>query len=156
MDLHSSSKRTSSLASMSKLAGTTLATQGVAYSARKENAYDELEFIFIKITGPATDIMTGRYTKPRLLSSVQRLIEVHDDLGFLSSLFAKLLFQLTGAYVIVPRELWTINGKILERTNKLTPPSHLMDSAEIAFSNIRMWLDLLNHRFISRFQEVDA
>lgn len=82
IDLHPSSTSTSDLASLSKVAGTTLAIQDVASSTRNEKASVELEVTVNKVNGSAADIMTARSTLPCLPSSSIGLMNDHDGLDF--------------------------------------------------------------------------
>lgn len=68
MDPHLSFKSTNALVLRSRVAETTLATNEVVSPARNERANVELGVKGDKMTGPATDIVTGIYTLFRLLS----------------------------------------------------------------------------------------
>lgn len=148
MEPHPSSKSTTALTAMSKVTCTTLACQKVALSTRNEKYNVEREVTVNKVTGPAASIMTDRSTLPCLPYSFQIMMEDHDDLDFLPSLYAEMLSKLAGLYDSVPQKLQIIRGEIVKLTDELVALSQLMDRADLTFDGIKMSFNLLQHRFI--------
>lgn len=80
MDLDSSPKGISALASTSKVTGTSLTCWKVALRTWNMSDNVEQKVIVKKVIGPAADTVTDRSTLLRLPFLSQRLMENHDGL----------------------------------------------------------------------------
>lgn len=156
MDPHPSFKSASTVASISKVPGTIMATQEVASSTSNENASVFREVTVDRVAGPAASLMTDRSLLARLLFSLQGLMDAHDGLEFFPCLHADLLSLLAGAYASVPRELQTVRRKIVKLTNILVSPCQRMDRAIQIFHDNEMLLNTLKHRYFRLHQEEDV
>lgn len=105
IDPYPSFKSTNALVSMSKVAGTKLTTQAVAYFRRNKRANVERELAATRVTEPVAGIMTDGSTLPCLPSSFQVLTDDHVGLDFLSSQSTKHLSLLAEPYASVSWEL---------------------------------------------------
>lgn len=106
------------------------------------------------MTRPPAGILIDRSSLPCLSSSLQGLIKDKNVLDFFLSLYVELLSQLSGVYVTVPKELWTIRGEIARLVNKLAIISQRVESADLTVKGIRTSLALLKHRSVCLYKKV--
>lgn len=74
---------------MFRVAGTTLATQEVESSLHNEKASLVREVTATEMTARSANIMTDMYTLLQLLPSLVGLIDYHNTLNFLLSLYRR-------------------------------------------------------------------
>lgn len=156
MDPHPSCGSKNDLVLLYDDIGTTLATQAFVTDTLNEKVIVERKVTEAKMKKPAANIMADRSILRRLHSSFQGSMDDHDGLVFLPSLYIDLQAHIAGLYAKVPQELGMICGKISKHLNKLDSLPQRKDSADLAFDDIRLSLDLLNKRSVFLSQEVDA
>lgn len=156
MDLCSSSKSTSALASMPRDTGTILEFQVAGSSARNEKATTERKDTADKVTGSSLGIKTDISTLLRLPRFLQVLLEKNNRLNILHSLCAELLFRLTRPYNIVPKKLRMIHVEIAKLVREHVSPFSQIDNADLIYDGIFISFELLKHRSACLYQEVDT
>lgn len=147
--MHLSSKSSNAANFMFTVIKGNMVIFGISFTLRNERMNGERVIIPPAVMNrPTLGLATYKSNIACNLLTILRLMNPYFELDFLPSLYTELLFQLPKPYASVPTELSFIGEEIILLTNEIASPSNWVESADIRFDHIWMWLSLLKHRFV--------